>query len=271
MVSLECEVGGVHLDCCVFNASGPRTGSWEALAKIEASASGAVLAKSATLKAQTGNDLPRTWQGSAASLNSEGLPNKGIDYYLSDDSVGAATKRGKPYIISISGKNLESNLEMLERASLVDGVSAIELNLACPNIIGHPIIAYVLAGWLAHAPLEKLLSAHSNAFSPRRYDFEQMAAVLAAVQAQPAASRKPLGIKMPPYFDMPHFQQAASILNRFSCVSYVASINTMGNSLAIDAEAEQPEIRPKGGFGGRPPPSHTTPHSLQFKFLREED
>ena len=86
---LRTSFGGQEVACCVYNASGPRTNSIEALAKIGESAAGVILAKSATLKAQDGNPLPRfvnkiplgddACQG---SVNSEGLPNHGIDYYI---------------------------------------------------------------------------------------------------------------------------------------------------------------------------------------------
>jgi len=73
---LSTRVAGVKLNTCVYNASGPRTGTAPALKKIAESESGAVLSKSATLVPQPkGNPLPRTWQGDTASLNSEGLPN----------------------------------------------------------------------------------------------------------------------------------------------------------------------------------------------------
>ncbi len=43
--------------------------------------------KSATVESQTGNPQPRTCQSAAASLNSEGLPNSGIDYYISSQTI----------------------------------------------------------------------------------------------------------------------------------------------------------------------------------------
>jgi dihydroorotate dehydrogenase (fumarate) len=52
--SLAATVAGIEFPTCVYNASGPRTGSSAALAKIAASQSGGVLAKSATLEKQTG-------------------------------------------------------------------------------------------------------------------------------------------------------------------------------------------------------------------------
>ena len=241
MASLACTLAGLHLDCAIFNASGPRTGAAEALARISSSAAGAVLAKSATVNGQDGNDKPRTWQGDAASLNSEGLPNKGIDYYLDAATVAAAKgETGKPYFVSLSGKNLAENLEMLRRADRIEGISAIELNLACPNVIGHPIIAY---------------------------DFDQMEAVLDEVEK--IVLSVPLGIKMPPYFDFQHFKKAADLLNTYDCVSYVATINTLGNALAIDVDAEQPLIRPKGGFGGMSGPAVKHTALANVKKLRE--
>ena len=74
---LSTTIGDIPLTTAVYNASGPRTGSSAAMAKIASSASGAVLAKSATVASQKGNDMPRTWHedDGVASLNSEGLPN----------------------------------------------------------------------------------------------------------------------------------------------------------------------------------------------------
>ena len=172
----------------------------------------------------------RTWhepETNVASLNSEGLPNAGIDYYLDpqtiQDSLAAAPS--KAYMVSISGKTLEDNLVMLKKIiSKKHNIAAIELNLACPNVIGKPIIAY---------------------------DFDQMKSVLSAVSKVPGIHKIPLGVKMPPYFDAPHFQHAAGILNAFShIIGYVACINTIGNALAVDIVSEAPVIAAKDGYAG---------------------
>jgi len=49
----------VRLSSAIYNASGPRTGTSSAMSKIASSGSGGVLAKSATLVSQKGNDMPR--------------------------------------------------------------------------------------------------------------------------------------------------------------------------------------------------------------------
>ena len=120
---LATQLGPLQLECCVYNASGPRTGSAEALAKIGGSRAGAVLSKSATLVKQDGNPMPRAIAAvdlgaasAAGSMNSEGLPNYGIDYYLSADAVASAPA-SKPYIVSLSGLKLADNLEMGARCS----------------------------------------------------------------------------------------------------------------------------------------------------------
>ena len=91
----------------------------------------------------------RTWHDDkgAASLNSEGLPNNGIDYYISSSTIQETmgdNPSNKPYMVSISGKNLEQNLDMLKKIAEVvknnqdesssNKIAAVELNLACPNI-----------------------------------------------------------------------------------------------------------------------------------------
>ena len=228
-VSLATTLAGIPLSTCVYNASGPRTGSAAALAKIAASAAGAVLTKSATLEQQSGNPQPRTWHSPSnmASLNSEGLPNNGIDYYISsstmEETMQAACPPDKPYMVSISGKTLDDNLKMLDRiAKVQDKISSVELNLACPNVIGKPIIGY---------------------------DFDQMKMILTTISKK--KYKFTLGLKLPPYLDSKHLQEAAAIINEHSnMVGYVVCINTVGNALALCEHSEAPIIAANNGLAG---------------------
>jgi dihydroorotate dehydrogenase (fumarate) len=217
--------------------------------KIAGSESGAVLSKSATLVKQDGNPLPRfinkikleTYCDGA--LNSEGLPNAGINYCknrkllelsrpdenpayfldISEDSKEKIKEFGKPYIVSLSGLSLNDNLEMLDRAyDSGDGIAAIELNLACPNIPGKPVV--------------------SN-------DFEQMDRVLRSVVENSRFGQIPLGIKLGPYFDMPFFERAAEIIAKHP-VRFVTSVNTIGNALFVDSDNECEAIAANHGLGG---------------------
>lgn len=84
---LSTSVAGIPLDSCFYNASGPRTGSIEALQILGKSYSSAIVSKSTTLRERSGNELPRfvndIYLGDklgSGSISSEGLPNYGIDY-----------------------------------------------------------------------------------------------------------------------------------------------------------------------------------------------
>ncbi|KAL7574453.1 hypothetical protein ACA910_015824 [Epithemia clementina (nom. ined.)] len=259
-IDLSTVVAGVFFSSCLYNASGPRSGTVEALKKVAASANtGAVLSKSATLTSQTGNPLPRIHHDdvTGTSFNSEGLPNQGIDYYLDLDNIkqilgetndndnddhsenqSTGGKKIKPYIVSLSGKTMEDNLVMLQRiASLskdaLARISAIELNLACPNIVGKPILAY---------------------------DMEQLGDVLKRISqvfgsylqsGSSSLQLPPLGVKLPPYLDMMQLQQVADILNQHSNIlSFITTINTMGNALPIDLSVQQPYILANSGLAG---------------------
>ena len=111
------------------------------------------------------------------------------------------------------------NLEMLTMIEKSDFQGITELNLSCPNVPGKPQLAY---------------------------DFEATEDLLQQVFAR---FTKPLGIKLPPYFDLAHFDQMAEILNQFP-LTYVNSINSIGNGLYIDPQKEAVVIKPKEGFGG---------------------
>jgi len=231
---LSTSIGDLELPCCVYNAAGPRTNTQEHLELIADSASGAVLCKSATLEKRTGNPLPRYVElpnegggggtSCPTSMNSEGLPNAGIDYYISDEVVSALKSSdhpNKPYIVSVSGLKLESNLTMIAMAAAKDGVDGIELNLACPNVPGKPIVAY---------------------------DFEQLEDILQHV-SELDLHGKSIGVKLAPYFDNTHFERVAATINKHD-IDYVVCTNTIGNGLMVDTDLEMASIAPNGGFGG---------------------
>jgi len=225
---LRSNVGGIELNCCVYNAAGPRTISSEDLIEIGKSHSGAILSKSATLLSREGNEMPRsisnidlgggTCQG---SMNAEGLPNRGIDYYISSAMTEKLSVYEKPYIVSIAGLSLEENMEMIKMIEGVEGIAGIELNLSCPNVAGKPITSY---------------------------DFEQLKNVLKAVTS--LSNKKPFGIKLAPYLDMQYFAKVVSIIAKFP-INYIVTSNCLGNAMFVDYDLECVSIAPyRGGLAG---------------------
>ncbi|MFK4783956.1 dihydroorotate oxidase [Lactococcus petauri] len=201
-----------------MNASGVHCMTIEDLQELEKSDAGAYITKSCTLEKREGNPSPRYVDLALGSINSMGLPNLGFDYYL-DYVLEVQRNQDKPTFFSIAGMSPEENLEMLDRIqkSAFSGIT--ELNLSCPNVPGKPQLAY---------------------------DFQATEQLLEKVFA---FFKKPLGVKLPPYFDLAHFDQMADILNKFP-LTYVNSVNSVGNALYIDTEEESVVIKPKNGFGG---------------------
>lgn len=202
----------------LMNASGVHCMTVEELTALENSAAGAFITKSATLAPREGNPEPRYADVPLGSINSMGLPNNGVDYYL-DYALKYQMNHEAPLFFSVAGTSVDENIALLQKIQDSDFQGITELNLSCPNVPGKPQVAYDF-------PLtEKILTEVFQFFT------------------------KPLGVKLPPYFDMAHFDQMAEILNKFP-LTYVNSINSIGNGLYIDPDSDQVVIRPKEGFGG---------------------
>ncbi|MGX7164444.1 dihydroorotate oxidase [Enterococcus massiliensis] len=201
-----------------MNASGVHCLTVADLTELAESKAGAFITKSATLAPRQGNPEPRYFDVPLGSINSMGLPNKGIAYYL-DFAMEYQKKSSTPLFFSVAGMSVEENIDMLKMIQESEFSGVTELNLSCPNVPGKPQVAYDF-------PLTKRILSEVFQFFT-----------------------KPLGVKLPPYFDLAHFDEMAGILNQFP-LTYVNSINSIGNGLYIDTEEEAVVIKPKDGFGG---------------------
>ncbi|WP_185860002.1 dihydroorotate oxidase [Blattabacterium cuenoti] len=216
-IDISANINGISLASCIMNASGVLCTTKEELNKLIISSSGAVVTKSCTLKPRKGNLEPRYFEWNMGSINSMGLPNLGIDFYL---DFFEKKNHQKPFFLSISGLSIEENYLLLHKANLSSHISAVELNFSCPNIIGK----------------DQVLG----------YDFNNISIFLENIFK---FYKKPLGIKLPPYFENIHIQKMAFILNKYP-ISFVTCINSLPNGLFIDINKETVVIQPKMGFGG---------------------
>ncbi|KAI9356377.1 Dihydroorotate dehydrogenase [Pilaira anomala] len=221
MVDLSTQVAGLHLPNLLFNASGVCCQTEEDLQLMIESESGSLITKSATYEYREGNPSPRylPLPSGIGSINSMGLPNEGYEYYLNFAKKYDYSSK-KPLFISLSGLSLADNVKMCEAFVAADLPCVLEVNFSCPNVPGKPQLGYDM-------------EAMENALN-----------VLAPL------IKKPFGVKLPPYFDIAHFDAAAAIFNKFDNLAYVTCINSVGNGLAIDFETETALIKPKDGFGG---------------------
>ncbi|HEY7891694.1 MAG TPA: HisA/HisF-related TIM barrel protein [Solirubrobacteraceae bacterium] len=93
----------------------------------------AFVSKTITLAPREGNPPPRLWEAQAGLINSIGLPNKGLDRYLSEDLPQLA-KLGVPLFTNVMGSTAQELSRLVEACAQFTQITAIELNVSCPNV-----------------------------------------------------------------------------------------------------------------------------------------
>lgn len=217
-MNLSTTLSGFELQNCLMNASGVHCTHLDELEGLLNEGVGAVVTKSCTLEYRAGNPEPRYATIPYGSINSMGLPNNGIKYYI-DFIEKYQAETDKLIMLSVAGLSKTENIELLRIANQSEAIKIIELNLSCPNIPGKPQTGY---------DFDATQSLLNEAFS---------------------FCKKPIAVKLPPYFDMAHFEAMAEVLNNFP-LAYVCCVNSIGNGMWIDTATESTVIKPKNGFGG---------------------
>jgi len=94
---------------------------------------GGITLKAVTPELREGNAPPRICETPSGMLNSIGLTNKGIDYFIS--SIVPMLESVKTNIIAnIAGKTYEDYEILADKLNGIDRIHAIEVNISCPNV-----------------------------------------------------------------------------------------------------------------------------------------
>ena len=101
---------------------------------------GAILTKTITLKPKAGNPMPRICETASGMLNAIGLQNEGLDNFI-DEKLPYLSRIGVPIIVSISGRGIDEFCKLAKRLDREKAVDGIELNISCPNIKAHGLVA----------------------------------------------------------------------------------------------------------------------------------
>jgi dihydroorotate dehydrogenase (NAD+) catalytic subunit len=130
---LRTRLGSVELPNPILTASGCASSGRELAQFIDVSRIGAIVTKSVMLAPRAGRPTPRMAETAGGMLNSIGLQGPGIDAFLQRD-LPWLLSRGARAIVSIAGSTLDEFAELAARLSDAAGVTAIEVNISCPNV-----------------------------------------------------------------------------------------------------------------------------------------
>jgi dihydroorotate dehydrogenase (NAD+) catalytic subunit len=127
------KIGNLEFKNTVLTASGPYGFGLEFARFIKVGRLGGIATKGLSLKPKMGNPGERLYETPAGMLNSIGLENPGVESFI-NDYLPEAAKLGTAIIANISGANLDEYGKMAEILDGQKDVSALEVNISCPNV-----------------------------------------------------------------------------------------------------------------------------------------
>jgi dihydroorotate dehydrogenase (NAD+) catalytic subunit len=125
---------GLLLKNPVMNASGTVEYGIEYAKMVDIQRLGAIVCKGTTLAPRPGNPQPRLAETASGLLNSVGLQNIGIDALIKEKAPTWATW-SVPVIVNIASESAEEYAQLARKLEGVAGVSGIEVNIGCPNVV----------------------------------------------------------------------------------------------------------------------------------------
>lgn len=129
---LSTDIAGIAMETPVLTASGTFGFGEEFVDFVSLRRLGAVMVKGTTLKPRRGNDGVRMAETPMGMLNSIGLENPGVEFFL-QTILPRLAPYGMNVIVNISGSSADEYGELAKRLD-VPGVAGIELNVSCPNV-----------------------------------------------------------------------------------------------------------------------------------------
>jgi len=132
-VDLHTNLGGLKLPSPVLVASGTFGFGREYGALLPLSLLGGICTKCVTLEPRAGNRPPRVTETPAGMLNSIGLENPGLDAFLREE-LPWLRAQGMPVVVNIAGHTIAEYGRLASRLDGHDGISALEVNVSCPNV-----------------------------------------------------------------------------------------------------------------------------------------
>jgi len=130
---LRITIGGVVFKNPVLTASGTFGYGKEFAPYVNLHHLGGVVVKGISLEPRRGNPPPRIVETTGGMLNAIGLENVGLDRFISE-KMPYLREIGARVIVNILGDSLEEYQTLGQRLNEIDGISALEINISCPNV-----------------------------------------------------------------------------------------------------------------------------------------
>jgi dihydroorotate dehydrogenase (NAD+) catalytic subunit len=129
--TLAVDLAGVRLPTPVMIASGCLTSTKELSGLLDLRKVGGIVTRSVTAEPDLGAPTPRMAETSSGLLSAIGMQNEGIESFVAE--LPALTRIGVPLFASVGGTAVEEFSRVAARLIALRAVSALELNLSCPD------------------------------------------------------------------------------------------------------------------------------------------
>ncbi len=128
----EVNLCGIKMKNPVTVASGTFGYGREFAEYIDLNKLGGIVTKGTAIKPWTGNPAPRICEVPGGMLNSIGLQNPGIEYFIQND-LPWLRKFDTKIIVNAIGHTVEEYVEVCKVLNTLD-IDGVEINLSCPNV-----------------------------------------------------------------------------------------------------------------------------------------
>ena len=223
---MDLQIGQLKLRSYIYNSSGVWDTTSKQLDQLYAYRHcGAIVSKSCTLDSRKGNDYPKYhFNSDGFSINSNGLENNGLDYYINFYKTNKLNWQ-QPFFISVGGLSDEERITMLKKIQALDNHNnlGVELNMSCPNL-----------GCVGAA-----------------YDHKELDTALEKIFTECGKMKCTFGLKLPPYYLQRDFNNISAVLKKWAeHIDFITCINSVPNCIDYDINNDIPIILPNNGYGG---------------------
>ncbi len=132
-IDMRVAIGDLKLRNPVMTASGTFGYGHEFRNLTDLSQLGAIVVKGISLQPRKGNPPPRIVETACGMLNAIGLENVGVEQFIIGKMPYLRTLK-TPVVVNVLGDTIDEYGEIASRLNQVEGISALEVNISCPNV-----------------------------------------------------------------------------------------------------------------------------------------